>query len=119
MVVTILNRDEHTVLHLSPFFTALFAFSFAVTIGSLWEIYEFAFDGFLGLNMQKFMLEDGTVLTGHEALSDTMKDIIVDMGGALVASVAGYFAVRNKKTWIIPQLITESEEAMVTASVKE
>ena len=55
MVVYILNRDEHLVVKLSPFFISLFAFSFSVTIGSLWEIYEFSFDGLLGLNMQKFM----------------------------------------------------------------
>lgn len=109
MVITILNRDEHTVLNLSPFFTALFAFSFGVTIGALWEIYEFAFDGLLGLNMQKFMLEDGTLLTGHEAVSDTMKDIIVDVLGALISSVIGFFAVRGKKTWMIPELIGEDD----------
>lgn len=119
MVITILNRDEHTVVALSPFFTALFAFSFAVTIGTLWEIYEFAFDGMLGLNMQKFMLDDGTLLTGHEAVSDTMKDIIVDVIGALVSSTIGFFAVRGKKTWMIPELIEDEVTQCVSISQKE
>lgn len=100
MVVSILNRDEHTSLNLSPIFVALFAFCFAVSIGCLWEIYEFAFDGVLGLNMQKFMLEDGTLLIGREALSDTMEDIIVDCIGAFVASVAGYISIMKDKGWL-------------------
>ena len=103
MVVDILNRDKHTSMNLSPIFVALFAFCFGCTIGSLWEIYEFSFDGILGLNMQKFRLENGTELIGHAALSDTMKDIIVDSLGALIASIIGYFnlkieAKRSKET---------------------
>ena len=100
MVVSILNRDEHTSINLSPLFVALFAFCFAVSIGCLWEIYEFVFDGALGLNMQKFILEDGTVLIGREALSDTMEDIIVDCIGALVSAVAGYLSIMKDKGWL-------------------
>ncbi len=113
MVVSILNRDEHTSLNLSPLFVALFAFCFAVSIGCLWEIYEFAFDGVLGLNMQKFILEDGTVLIGREALSDTMEDIIVDCIGALVASVVGYLSIMKDKGWISDKKEREYSEAHV------
>ncbi len=103
MVVDILNRDKHTSMNLSPIFVALFAFCFGVSIGSLWEIYEYSFDGILGLNMQKFRLENGSELIGHAALSDTMKDIIVDTVGALIASIIGYFNLKiegrkNKKS---------------------
>lgn len=102
--ISVLNRDEKVTMKLSPFFVALFAFSFSVMIGAVWEIYEYTFDGLLGLNMQKFMLVDGTVLQGHAALSDTMKDLIVDASGALIASVIGYFSVKNNATWYIPVL---------------
>lgn len=98
-VVAMLNRNENTAISLSPFFVALFAFCFAVTLGILWEIYEYSFDGLLGLNMQKFRTADGTLLVGHEALTDTMKDIIVDTLGALAASVAGYFSLKSKHGW--------------------
>ena len=94
MVVDILNRDRHTKVNLSPLFVALFAFCFGCTIGSLWEIYEYSFDGLLNLNMQKFRLENGTELVGHSALNDTMKDIIVDTLGALAASIIGYFQLK-------------------------
>lgn len=108
MVVYILNRDEHIVVKLSPFFISMFAFSFALTIGSLWEIYEFTFDGLLGLNMQKFITADGVVLTGHDALRDTMKDIIVDTLGALTSSVIGYFAIKYEKSWFKPKLTNDT-----------
>ncbi|MEE1280111.1 MAG: hypothetical protein UHH95_04690 [Oscillospiraceae bacterium] len=97
MVVDILNKDRHTTFTLSPLFVAIFAFCFGATIGTLWEIYEYSFDGMLGLNMQKFRLADGTELVGHAALSDTMKDIIIDSLGALIASVIGYFNLKIEK----------------------
>lgn len=98
-VVAMLNRDERIAINLSPGFVALFAFCFAVTLGTLWEIYEYSFDGLLGMNMQKFRTSDGVVLSGHAALVDTMKDIIVDSIGALVASAAGYFSLRKNRGW--------------------
>lgn len=110
MVVTILNRDKHLSVSLSPFFVCLFAFCFSVTLGSIWEIYEFAADGLFGMNMQKFTLADGTVLVGHAALADTMKDIIVDVLGSLLASVIGCFSIRKGKGWYIPTLTDTKED---------
>lgn len=109
MVGTILNRDRHLAVSLSPFFVCLFAFCFSVALGAVWEIYEFAADGLFGMNMQKFMLADGTVLAGHAALADTMKDIIVDVLGSLLASTIGYFSIRKGDGWYIPTLTDEKE----------
>ena len=105
-VVATLNRNDRIAIALSPSFVALFAFCFAVTLGTLWEIYEFTGDGLLNMNMQKFRTADGTVLVGHAALGDTMKDIIVDTLGALFASVAGYFSLRIKRGWA-SEIITQ------------
>lgn len=110
MVVTILNRDKHISMDLSPFFVCLFAFCFSVTMGSLWEIYEFTADGLFGLNMQKFMTAQGELLIGHEALRDTMKDIIVDVLGALLASCIGMFSIHRGIYWYIPALTEEKEK---------
>lgn len=104
MVITILNRDENLVFRLSPFFVSLFAFAFSVTIGALWELYEYLGDGFFGLNMQKFITASGDVLSGRDALTDTMKDIAVDMAGALISSVTGGISVKFSKRWLIPKL---------------
>ena len=100
MVVAVLNRSIRTPVQLSPFFLALFAFAFAAMVGTLWEIYEFVFDGILGMNMQKFLLEDGTALIGRDALADTMEDIIVDCIGALCATVFGYVSLKHQKGWV-------------------
>lgn len=99
--VSMFNKTVDLHLKLSPFFVALFAFMFAVTLGVIWEIYEFTFDGLLGLNMQKFMVEPGDImLVGRAALEDTMEDLIVDTLGALFISVAGYFSLKLKNGWI-------------------
>lgn len=107
-IVNVLNKtaDEEE-LKLSPFFVALFSFCFAVSIGVLWEIYEFSFDGILHLNMQKFRLEDGTNLIGREALRDTMDDLMIDCVGALTASTIGYFGLKHYKTKELDQKVDE------------
>lgn len=100
MLVTIINRDERILVKLSPVFVAIFAFCFSVMIGSVWEVYEFTIDGLLDLNMQKHTLADGTALVGHAALVDTMKDIIVDICGALIASAIGFISLKYNRHWL-------------------
>lgn len=90
VLVDFLNRDAGTKVSLSPFFVSLFAFSFALAVGALWEVYEFAFDALLGLNMQKHTLADGTVLAGVDAVRDTMKDLIIDALAALGVAAVGF-----------------------------
>ncbi|ULQ59269.1 hypothetical protein K7I13_12330 [Brucepastera parasyntrophica] len=100
-VVLLLNDTKKALIHLSPLFVSIFAFCFAVTLGVFWEIYEFTFDGLLGLNMQKFMLEDKTPLLGRMALMDTMKDLIVDVVGAFAISLLGFLMMRKKPSWLL------------------
>lgn len=52
-LVTLLNDDERLVFNLSPFFLSLIAFCFSMTIGVLWEFFEFGMDFFLHTDMQK------------------------------------------------------------------
>ena len=85
---------------LPPLLIAFFAFTFSVTIGAFWEIYEFTMDGFLELNMQKYRLNDGTMLVGREALFDTMKDVVIDSVGAFTASVWGYLSMKKQSRWL-------------------
>lgn len=96
-LVSILNGSKRIKMELSPFFIAMFAFCFALAAGAIWEIYEFVFDGLLSLNMQKFALEDGTLLVGREALRDTMKDLIADALSALTISIIGFFTIKKDK----------------------
>lgn len=96
MLVEILNESKSINVHLSPFFISLFAFSFALMVGALWEIYEFSFDAILGLNMQKTITSQGVTLVGKAALMDTMKDLILDAGSALGIAILGYFSQTYK-----------------------
>jgi len=52
-LVVLLNRSESLEFNLSPLFVAIVAFCFSMTIGVLWEFFEFAMDTFLHLDMQK------------------------------------------------------------------
>ena len=97
ILVSQLNDSEMIRVSLSPFFVALFAFCFALSCGAVWEVYEFVFDGLLGLNMQKFITATGEVLVGHNALHDTMTDIIVDALAALLISLIGYSRLKAEK----------------------
>ena len=99
-IVSILNRSDQVPVSLSPGFLALFAFCFAVAAGAIWEIYEFTGDSLLGMNMQKWRTEAGVPLVGQAALADTMKDIIVDVLGAGIISLSGYFSMRRQKNWL-------------------
>jgi len=99
-VVNLLNRNRSVAIELSPAFVALFAFLFSVSVGALWEVYEFSVDGLLRTNMQKFAQESGELLSGREALRDTMEDLIVDMLGACCIAVLGFFSLKYKKGWI-------------------
>lgn len=95
-LISILNGNPKLQVQLSPVFVGLFAFCFAVALGAVWEIYEYAMDGLLDLNMQKFRLETGAELIGREALVDTMKDLIVDALGALVIVAIGVLSIRRQ-----------------------
>ncbi len=52
-LVDILNRTERVSLSLSPFYMAVVAFCFSMTVGVLWEFFEFSMDYFLHFDMQK------------------------------------------------------------------
>lgn len=83
LLVYVLNEVESVDVHMRPRFVALFAFTFSVGMGALWEIFEFGMDQVFGLNMQK------------SGLVDTMWDLIVDTGGALIISLLGWSYLRN------------------------
>ena len=52
-LVDILNRSEKFHLNMSPFFVSLVAFCFSMTVGVLWEFFEFGGDMLLKKDMQK------------------------------------------------------------------
>lgn len=84
LLVYVMNEKEDVELDLHPKFIAFFAFLFAMGMGALWEIFEFAMDQLFGLNMQK------------SGLVDTMWDLIVDAIGAFIISIIGWGFLKTK-----------------------
>lgn len=82
LLVYVINEHEDLEMHMKPGFVAFFAFMFALGMGTLWEITEFALDQLLGMNTQ------------GGGLVDTMSDLIVDGIGALIISTLGYKYLR-------------------------
>ena len=82
LLVYVLNEHEDLEMHMKPGFVCLFAFMFALGMGTIWEIVEFALDQLLGMNTQ------------GSGLTDTMSDLIVDGIGALIISILGYHYLR-------------------------
>lgn len=85
----------------SPTLLSVFAFSFALALGALWEIWEFTLDQLFGLNTQS------------NGLNDTMWDLIVDTLGALVAALSGYLYLMRIKVAGLTEVIEEMVEENV------
>lgn len=78
-----------------PSAIAFIAFSVAMMIGALWEVFEFGMDQIFGLNMQK------------SGLPDTMGDLILNALGGLLASVFGYFYLRYGTSGPLSRIIEQ------------
>ncbi|MDR9393457.1 hypothetical protein [Roseovarius sp. SYSU LYC5161] len=75
LVFMMFQGDRFAAPHVA---VAFFAFCFALTIGTVWEMFEFGMDQIFGMNMQK------------SGLMDTMGDLIVDAVGALIGAATGF-----------------------------
>lgn len=126
-LVDFLNRNTKTKFNLSPAFLSLVAFCFSMTIGVIWEMFEWSMDHFLGFDMQKDTVVNHinsvtldptktntvvridnikeVIINGKElgvggyldiGLHDTMKDLAVNLVGAVVFSVIGFIYVKNR-----------------------
>ena len=95
LLVYVLNENERIDISLRPRFVALFAFVFAIAVGALWEVFEYAMDQALGVQMQKPRLGDPSGLT------DTMWDLIFDTLGAFLISAFGWwYMIRDERSFI-------------------
>ena len=94
LMAFILNEEKRVVQGMTPGFLALFAFSFAIMIGALWELFEFGMDQLFSMTMQ-----DGG------SLIDTMSDLILDSLTALFVALVGYFYIRKQKSLFFERFI--------------
>lgn len=125
-MIDILNRNEKVTFSLSPAFVALVAFCFSMTVGVLWEFFEFGMDMFFQTDMQKDSIQtvissvifnpegknvavvmpiESIVVNGVPwhyggyidiGLYDTMNDLFVNFIGAVTFSIIGYFYIKNR-----------------------
>jgi hypothetical protein len=97
VLVYVLNENKKMPLNLSPGFVSLFAVTFSLTIGVVWEVSEFAGDAVFGSTWQP-------------SGADTMWDLIADGAGALITSIAGYFWMyRHKRLPFTPWLFLKEK----------
>ena len=136
-LVDLLNQNSKSI-NLSPLYITIVAFCFSMTIGILWEFYEFSSDNILKVDMQKdrivqsistvelnpngenepvkinniektkIYLEDGSVIVIENGyldigLIDTMKDLIVNLVGAIAFSIIGFLYIQNREKYKFAQ----------------
>ena len=80
-------------VQIAPIYVAIVTLSLSVTVGTLWEMFEFLMDWMFNLNMQK------------SGLVDTMTDMMVNTLGGLVAAVSGYYYVRDGDSLLFDRLV--------------
>lgn len=95
-------KSQKFELVLQPIYLSIAAVLFSVSLGALWEIGEYCMDDLFGLNSQQYMqTTQGTVvseedipLVGHDALTDTIKDLALDTAGAIIVAGSAYYKKR-------------------------
>ena len=101
-LVDMLNRTEKFSLSLSPVFMSIVAFCFSMTIGVLWEFFEFAMDHLVLFDMQKdtvlntistVMLDPnhGTKAVVVSGIKDTI--LVLEDGTQMPLGLGGYLDV--------------------------
>lgn len=120
-LVNMVNNSERAGIKLNPKYLLVASFCFSMTIGVLWEFFEFGVDQIFHADMQKdtyvseinsvmfdetrknkvvnvkidSVIVNGEVWPGYLdiGLIDTMKDLIVNAIGAITFSVIGYITI--------------------------
>ena len=101
-LVDMLNRSDVFSFKLSPIYLAIVAFCFSMTVGVLWEFFEYGVDCFLGFDMQKdaVVSQIGSVMLDPQnsnkvvTIRDIADVIIVHSDGTQQAlGVGGYLDI--------------------------
>lgn len=105
-LVDLLNRSESSRLNLAPFYVATVAFCFSMTVGVLWELFEYAMDALVGFDMQKdtmvaqinTVLLDPTNTNTVVHVGDIASTQVTTAAGEVVLIPGGYLDVGIKDT---------------------
>lgn len=96
-LIHIIMAENENYIYFNKYFLFLFLLMFSLGVGALWEIIEYSYDCIFNTNTQQFMAtttgsiytDEDLPLLGHDALKDTMIDLILDFVGAFIVSVYG------------------------------
>jgi hypothetical protein len=72
----------------------LISFMMAISCEFFWEIFEFTIDEFFKTNMQRF-IKDGIILSGHLAIRDTIKDMVIASLGTFTFLLYYYLIIKK------------------------
>lgn len=133
-LVDLLNENSKRI-NLSPLYVAIVAFCFSMTIGVLWEFFEYSGDKLVRTDMQKDTVvktvstvyleennrnkavilkdiektviydKDNNIIAEIEngyldiGLNDTIKDLMVNLVGAITFSIIGFFYIKNREKY--------------------
>ncbi|MEG0592827.1 MAG: hypothetical protein RR512_05895 [Coprobacillus sp.] len=105
LIIDFLDKEYTIPLSFNPKFICVAVVLFSLSLGAVWEIAEFLIDDMFKTNSQQYMKStDGTLigetdipLEGHEALRDTMNDLMLDFGGAIVVATITYKNIESKR----------------------
>jgi len=71
------------------------AFCIAITVGAMWEIFEFGMDQIFGFSMQK------------NGLVDTMEDLMIDAVGGALGALSGFLYLKGSRRGLFSGLISQ------------
>ena len=99
-LIDLLNENSKKI-NLTPLYLSLTAFCFSMTIGVLWEFFEYGADQLLGFDMQKDMIVenintvelDDTKTNKVISVDNINKTILYDKEGNIIAEINGYLDV--------------------------
>lgn len=102
-LIHIIMAENDKYIYFNKYFLCLFLVLFSLGLGACWEIIEYSYDSLMGTNTQQFMATTtSSIITaadqplcGHDALRDSMQDLILDLVGASLVAIYGF--IRHDK----------------------
>ena len=95
-LVDLLNESEHFSFKLSPVYLAIVAFCFSMTVGVLWEFFEYTGDRVMKLDMQKDTVVSNIYTVELDETRSNKVVAVKDIaGGAGAGRLSGYRSDRH------------------------
>lgn len=122
--INTIDKSEKNKIELTPIFSSILVLIFVMSVGYVWELFEWCSDQFFGTNMQRYLVEGSTTigggepLVGHAALGDTMKDMFLNLIGGLIVAIYGFFQLKHDKKGITSLALAKDDEVIETNKVK-